>query len=309
MTIFRAFGRVLWLAASLSSSVDSASAKPRDQVVRLSGNRAIAMRCDGKGTFTILLEPGDGGRRTHMAALFAALSKRYRVCAYDRRNVGHSSAASIPRTASDLMSDAFDALTAADEKGPLILFGSSMGGLLVRSYAASHRVVGYVTSNQPGTSAEWGRHVRRLETPAQMAEDDVWASGGNNEHIDVNDVSRAIEVAGPPKIPHIILISTERYQCPAAGACGPLYPAYVAASREVADAGLAGSLRIVDGDHDLYITNQDAVVAAIDDVVRSSRAQAARHVRRLRLRRRQSSRARSRLHPRSLPPRGMPRPR
>ena len=270
MTFCRALGLVLWLAAGLSSSVASASAKPRDQVVRLSGSRVIAMRCDGKGKFTILLEPGDGGRRTHMAALFAALSTRYRVCEYDRRNVGSSSLASIPRRASDLMSDAFDALTVANEKGPFILFGSSMGGLLVRSYAASHPVAGYVTSNQPGTSAEWGRHVRLFETPADQAKDDAWASGGNNEHIDVNDVSRAIDVAGPPTIPHIIMISTERYQCPAAGACGPLYPAYVAASREAADAGLGGSLRIIDGDHDLYITNLDAVVAAIDDVANNS---------------------------------------
>ncbi|WP_161989046.1 alpha/beta fold hydrolase [Sphingomonas glacialis] len=270
MMLFRALGLVLWLAASLSSSVESTSAKPRDQVVRLSGNRAIAMRCDGRGKFTILLEPGDGGRRTHMAALFAALSTRYRVCEYDRRNVGNSSVASIPRRASDLMSDAFDALTAANEKGPFILFGSSMGGLLVRSYAASHRVAGYVTSNQPGTSAEWGRYVRRLETPAQRGEDDAWAFGGNNEHIDVNDVSRAIEVEGPPEIPHIIMISTERYQCPGAGACGPLYPAYVAASRAAADAGVRGSLRIIDGDHDLYVTNLDAVVAAIDEVANNS---------------------------------------
>lgn len=270
MTFSRALGLVLWLAASLSSSVESASAKPRDQVVRLSGNRAIAMRCDGKGKFTILLEPGDGGRRTHMAALFAALSTRYRVCEYDRRNVGNSSAASLPRRSSDLTSAAFDALTAANEKGPFILFGSSMGGLLVRSYAASHRVAGYVTSNQPGTSTEWARHVRLLETPAQNVEDDAWASGGNNEHIDVNDVSRAIEVAGPPTIPHIIMISTERYQCPAAGVCGLLYPAYVAASREVADAGMRGSLRVIDGDHDLYITNLKAVVAAIDEVANNS---------------------------------------
>lgn len=45
------------------------------------------MRCAGRGKFTVLLEPGDGGRRTHMDALFGALSSRYRVCAYDRRNV------------------------------------------------------------------------------------------------------------------------------------------------------------------------------------------------------------------------------
>ena len=200
-----------------------------------------------------------------MAKLFAALSKRYRVCDYDRRNVGLSSAAPVPRKANDLAADPFDALAAAGIRGPFILFGTSMGGLLVRSYAATHAVAGFVTSNQPGTTREWRQQAFTVMTPAQRAEDAAWMAGENNEHIDVNDVSRTIEAAPAPDIPHIIMISTERFQCPAAGTCGPTYRAFVAASQTAA-AGLAGSMRLVDGDHDLYVTDLPRVLKAIDDV-------------------------------------------
>ena len=242
------------------------AAPPTDRLIVLQGGRQIALRCVGEGRFTVVLEPGDGGRRAHMAKLAAALSKRYRVCDYDRRNVGRSSSAPVPRKAADLAADIFDALTAADVRGPYILFGTSMGGLLVRSYAATHTVAGFVTSNQPGTSHEWARHAFPVMTPPQRAADAAWMAGENNEHIDVNDVSRTIEAAAAPTIPHIIMISTERFQCPAAGTCGPTYGAFVAASQQAAATGRRGSLRLVDGSHDLYVTNLPEVIKAIDDV-------------------------------------------
>ena len=76
-------------------------------------------------------------------------------------------------------------------------------------------------------------------------------AGKNNKHIDVNAVSRVIEAAPARTIPHIIMISTERFQCPATGRCGPTYRAFVAASQTAA-AGSADCMRLVDGNHDLY---------------------------------------------------------
>jgi pimeloyl-ACP methyl ester carboxylesterase len=221
----------------------------------------------------VLLEPGDGGRRAHMAALFSALSKRYRVCDYDRRNGGSSSSAPVPRRAADLTADAFDALSAADVDGPYILFGTSMGGLLVRSYAATHKVAGFVTSNQPGTSREWTKLAYPLMSKSQQAADAAWMAGDNNEHIDASDLSSTIDKAKPPSVPYVIMISTERFQCKAAEICGPMYRAFVAASREAARAGPKGSFRILDGYHDLYVTNLVDVVAAIDKVASAAAAE------------------------------------
>ncbi|WP_375395812.1 alpha/beta fold hydrolase [uncultured Sphingomonas sp.] len=261
-----ALGLIATFPFAASSAGIAGAGRAFDHVVALKDGRNIALRCGGKGHFTVLLETGDGGRRAHMAKLFAALAERYRVCDYDRRNMGRSSAAPLPREAADLAADLSDALSAAHVRGPYILFGTSMGGLLVRSYAAMHPVAGFVTSNQPGTSGEWGRHAHPLETPAQRAQDDAWASGDNNEHIDVNDVSRTIDAAGPPTVPHIVMISSERYQCAAAGTCGPTYRAFVAASREAALGGTEGRFRTIDGNHDLYVTNLQDVVRAIDQV-------------------------------------------
>lgn len=97
MTVWHSLLVVAALATMPPSQGEPALTHREDRVVRLSGGRIIALNCAGRGKFTVLLEPGDGGRRTHMASLFVALSDRYRVCAYDRRNVGASSAASLPR--------------------------------------------------------------------------------------------------------------------------------------------------------------------------------------------------------------------
>lgn len=270
MEVWRAALSFVFVIPSLSgvgsASQPRADGKVIDRTVALSGGRRIALHCEGRGKFTVLLETGDGGRRAHMSDLFAALSTRYRVCDYDRRNVGRSSSAPVPRKAADLTADAFDALAAAHIHGPYILFGTSMGGLLVRSYATSHMIAGFVTSNQPGTAREWRNAAYRLMSPAQRAADAGWLAGNNNEQIDANDVSRTVDRAKPPLVPHVILISTERFQCKTAGLCGDLYRAFVAISRQAARSGSNGSFRILDGDHDLYVTNLADVVAAIDEV-------------------------------------------
>jgi pimeloyl-ACP methyl ester carboxylesterase len=268
------FGRllgILMLVASTSPELGGLSsagteAPPIDRVVALSKDRSIALHCAGQGTFTVLLEPGDGGHRAHMAPLFEALSERYRVCDYDRRNIGLSSSAPTPRKATDLQADLFDTLAASNVEGPYILFGSSMGGLLVRSYATSPKVAGFVTSNQPGTSSEWVKLAYPLMTSDQRQADAAWMAGANNERIDVNDVSRTIDQVGPPRVPYVIMISTERFQCKAAEICGRLYGAFAAASRRTAKAGRNGTLRIFAGDHDLYVSNLTDVIAAIDKV-------------------------------------------
>ncbi len=92
----------------------------------------------------------------------------------------------------------------------------------------------------------------------------------NIENFDVNDMSRAIDVGEGPGVPQIIMIYTEHYQCPAAGACGPQYTDFVAASRAAAEASCGGSLKVLDGDHDLYVTNLRDVANAINEVASSA---------------------------------------
>jgi pimeloyl-ACP methyl ester carboxylesterase len=262
----------LIVAPGRSTSAQS-TAQNIDRVVELPNGHRIAFHCAGQGKFTVVLETGDGGHRAHMAKLFAALSKHYRVCDYDRRNIGQSSSAPVPRKAAELAADPFDALAAVGITGPRILFGTSMGGLLVRSYAAIYGVAGFVTSNQPGTAGEWTKRAHPFMSPTERAADLAWMAGDNNEHIDTNDVSRVIQMAAAPTVPRIIMISTERFQCPAAGTCGPTYRAFVAASKQAARTGSNGKFRVIDGNHDLYVTHLDAVLAAIDEVAATASTQ------------------------------------
>ena len=244
--------------------------------VNLPRGRIIYLQCSGNGRFTVLLEPGDGGHRQQMAKLFDQLSSRYRVCAYDRRNMGLSSKAPVPRKAADLSADLFDALKVKGETGPFVLFGSSIGGLLVRLHAATHTVAGFVTSNQVGTAGEWQAATFHHMSTKERGRDRAWSAGANNEHIDVNDVSRVIQRAGVSTVPYIIMISTERLQCPATDVCGPLYRGFVQMSERTARSGRRGSLRLFDGAHDLYLTHMPDVLSAIDDVAKLASSHAAR---------------------------------
>ena len=265
-------GALAFTVASLAILATPSGAKPPAprtadvRMVSLGRDRSIAVSCDGAGRYTVILEPGDGGRRSHMGDFSALLSRDYRVCVYDRRNVGESSSAPVPRGPADLTDDLFGALRQMREPGPFILFGTSMGGLLVRLHAATHQVAGYVTSNQPGTPSEWIASAYPTMSGAERALDQAWMAGANNEHIDVNAVGAVIDAAGPPSVPHVILISTERFQCPAAGTCAKAYEAFLKMSKRLGESGNHGAFRVLDGDHDLYVTHAGDLADAINAV-------------------------------------------
>jgi pimeloyl-ACP methyl ester carboxylesterase len=264
-----ALASTMMLSAILATPSEGKPQAPRTaeaRIISLSRDRSIAINCHGAGHYTVILEPGDGGRRSHMGDFSTRLSQDYRVCVYDRRNVGESSSAPVPRGPADLTEDLFGALGQMHEGGPFILFGTSMGGLLVRLHAATHQVAGYVTSNQPGTPSEWIALAYPTLSDAERALDQAWMAGANNEHINVNAVGAAIDAAGPPIVPHLILISTEHFQCPAAGTCGRAYDAYYKMSKKLGESGKYGAFRVFDGDHDLYVTHAGDLVDAINAV-------------------------------------------
>ncbi|UAJ12356.1 hypothetical protein [Polymorphobacter megasporae] len=105
--------------------------------------------------------------------------------------------------------------------GPYILFGSLMGDRLVRPYAASRTVAGFIASNQPGTAREWHMRAYHLMSPSQLDMDAAWIAGDNNELIDANGLSRTIDKVAAPAILYVFMISTEWYRIhPAKAAAG-----------------------------------------------------------------------------------------
>jgi pimeloyl-ACP methyl ester carboxylesterase len=72
--------------------------------------------------------------------------RTYRICSYDRANLGRSEKASKPRTFLDMARDLHVLLANAQIKGSYILVGHSMGGFLVRVFRDQYpeEVVGLV---------------------------------------------------------------------------------------------------------------------------------------------------------------------
>lgn len=104
------------------------------------GEHRLFIACDGarSGRPTVVFEAGGGGTSEEWAAVRTRLGQDVRACAYDRAGLGRSEAGPQPRT---LRQEAFELhalLRAAGEAPPYVLVGHSIGGLLVRVYAAAN---------------------------------------------------------------------------------------------------------------------------------------------------------------------------
>lgn len=87
----------------------SASAPTTDTIVGrfpIASGRSLAIDCAGAGALTIVLEVGFDAAgiagEWRMQSLRNRLTPRFRVCNYDRANLGHSDPAPTPRTTGDL---------------------------------------------------------------------------------------------------------------------------------------------------------------------------------------------------------------
>jgi len=107
------------------------------------GGHKLFMECSGTGSPTVVYlhgsvqTKGEGGRE-NAADIPALLDGRYRVCAYDRANVGLSDSVRGPLTGKDSAKDLHALLAAADVRGPYVLLGGSLGGAIADIYAASY---------------------------------------------------------------------------------------------------------------------------------------------------------------------------
>lgn len=128
-------GRDIYLTCNGSNS----SADPT--IVLVSGYHDSSDSWTNPDTLT-LLAPARG------PAVFPALARSHRVCAYDRpgtiRYIGdgpltdRSTPVSQPRTAADLVAELHATLAAADVQPPYVLVGHSLGGLISLLYGKTY---------------------------------------------------------------------------------------------------------------------------------------------------------------------------
>ena len=105
------------------------------------GGRRLHVECKGTARGpTVIFEAGLSqftahstyGKAQDLIAPFA------RVCIYDRAGLGWSDPVAAARTQQDMVDDLRRMIAAKKLKGPLVLVGHSLGGLLSRLYAKQH---------------------------------------------------------------------------------------------------------------------------------------------------------------------------
>jgi pimeloyl-ACP methyl ester carboxylesterase len=148
MKLFRFLSRwlkralVFLLALLFFSTIYSAYADHRDasrfpppgKLIAL-GDHQIHIDCAGQGSPTLVLESALGGPSPLWQPIKDKLVPSARVCSYDREGIGWSTDSGRLRSAQGFASDLHQALAMAGERGPFVLVGHSVGGMLVLNYA------------------------------------------------------------------------------------------------------------------------------------------------------------------------------
>ena len=203
---------------SPSIPTTQATASPASDVIDGSfdvGGHELYMRCTGTGSPTVVYLHGyieDAGFAGHSSALTIQdmLDEDYRVCVYDRANVGPSDSVEGPLDGESSVADLHGLFQAAGIDPPYVLLAASFGGLIADIYASTYpaEVVGMVQldCSLPGDVEEIDE---RFTPEEERIQPDDWI--GTNEEIDelaVYAQARALE-GGLPVIPLTFLASPD----------------------------------------------------------------------------------------------------
>jgi pimeloyl-ACP methyl ester carboxylesterase len=236
----------------------------------VAAGRSMAIDCGGTGSVTVLLEVGFDAAGTsgewRMQALRQRLLHRYRVCNYDRANLGRSDPAPKPRTTGDIADDLAALLTAAKVPGPYLLVGVSAGGLYVQHFAARHpdQVVAVLAMNPELRADRFNARAFPLLTPQERADELAHQSGGNGQGIDYATSATQINADGPLRSPLTIMESVNQCedQHPTCLKVAKIIPGI---GRELVAAAAPGGKYVqVHASHNLYLEVPDEVLAEID---------------------------------------------
>ena len=119
---------------SVSETADIRAYPPPGQMVDVGGYR-LHINCTGEGSPTVVIESGWGDSSASWGWVQPEVAKTTRICTYDRAGMGWSEASPQPRTAREYAKELHTLLAKANEPGPYVLVGHSMGGFTVIVYA------------------------------------------------------------------------------------------------------------------------------------------------------------------------------
>ncbi|HEX2052908.1 MAG TPA: alpha/beta hydrolase [Actinomycetota bacterium] len=131
---------------SIGAAVDLRRYEAPGALVELADGRRMHLNCSGSGAPTVVLEALSGGASPGWGWIQRGLSEQVRVCSYDRPGRGWSDPVSEPQDAREIAGQLAELLDRAQEPGPYVLVGHSLGGLYARMFADRYpeRVAGMV---------------------------------------------------------------------------------------------------------------------------------------------------------------------
>jgi pimeloyl-ACP methyl ester carboxylesterase len=146
--VLRRIGRILTVAlglivvlgllgASYEAAAEAADLRaypPPGQMVDVGGYR-LHIHCTGTGSPTVVIESGWGDMSASWGWVQPEVAKTTRICTYDRAGMGWSEASPQSRTARQYARELHTLLAKANEPGPYVLVGHSMGGFTLIVYA------------------------------------------------------------------------------------------------------------------------------------------------------------------------------
>jgi pimeloyl-ACP methyl ester carboxylesterase len=125
-----------WCVTGLAMAASSWGTPPRGTMVSVDG-RQQRIVCEGQavaGVPTVVFESGIYSGSADWGYIQPEITKGGRTCSYDRAGMGWSQPSTNPRDTASMARELHQLLDAAGEKGPYVLVGHSMAGLLIRAY-------------------------------------------------------------------------------------------------------------------------------------------------------------------------------
>jgi pimeloyl-ACP methyl ester carboxylesterase len=242
--------------------------------------RMMYLRCTGEGSPTVILESGALNDTSVWDAVSAGIAGTTRVCAHDRAGIGQSDSPPDPwdRTIEDAVDDLHALLAAAGVPGPYVLAGHSLGGMIVRLYAAHYpdEVAGLVIVD--GTPAGFVPAIH-----AALPDLDLFVDSESNavpdEHFDPFESDLLLTASvlppfAPVQVPVIVLThglpfaALHDFPGPMIDAIEELWYEFQALQAE----GLDGELIVAEGaGHAIHHDRPDLVIDAVLHVVSDAR--------------------------------------
>jgi pimeloyl-ACP methyl ester carboxylesterase len=225
---------------------------------------------------------GEGRVLESAAAVFPAVSRFTRVCAYDRpgtRIYGAdiSTPVAQPHRVDQAVDDLRTLLTAAGEPGPYVLVAHSYGGLVALLYVRLHpeEVAGLVMVD---AASDLLRQEAGAEELAAWDASNRMSYPAAPEAVELLDAIGRIEAAPSlPERPAVVLSADKPWQAPAPDAHGGMitFAEWLAAQDLLAASLHATHVAETHSGHNLYLYQPELVVDAIRKVVEDVRSSGA----------------------------------